>query len=162
MRITDLINEVTTKGYHSAAQKDKMSNIVKTMFKDPADPNVVDAKRKIANRDQGIGRISDRNEKAMAATAAQARQQQITQDRENLPTLIKDLEQLKKEFDPNFDRSDDYSVWDEQRNLQAQIKSLQDRINAAGGARESASGGATSSGAVPAGRGKGRPDSIVV
>ena len=162
MKITDLINEVTTKGYHSAAQKDKLSNIVKTMFKDPADPNVIDAKRKIANRDRGIGRISDRNEKAMAATAAQNRQKRLEQDRANLPELIKQLEKLRAEFDPNFEYSDDHSVWSEQKGIQQQIHALQARINAAGGEKESASGGSTSSGAVPAGRGKGRPDSIVV
>jgi hypothetical protein len=239
MKINDLITEVKAKGYYSAAQKDKMSNIVKTMFKDPEDPDVIDAKRKIKNRDQGIERYSERGRKERDAQQAQAQQQQVEWDKENLPTLTRQLADLEKKFDPNFEYSDDHSVWSKNKELSGHINRLKHRIAQAQGgtdegyhvysrknhdknssynynytghsfpdkesammmaqelddsvdnvkfykhvvrnshphqtgshagvseakskkAKESATGGSTASSAVPAGRGKGRPDSIVV
>ena len=180
MKILDLLNEVSTGNYYSKAHKSKISAASKMMFADPEKPETQKAMRDFKNRTTGMSRVSDRNKKASAAQQDQLRQQQIEQDKENLPTLIKQLEKLKSQYDPNFEYSDDHSFWSKQKDLQHSIHALTSRINAcmlcckysihaltsrinaAGGAQESASGGSTSSSAVPQGPGKGRPDSIVV
>jgi len=51
---------------------------------------------------------------------------------------------------------------DEYDRLSAKVRELEYAKKVLGGEQESASGGATSSGAIAQGRGKGRPDSIVV
>jgi hypothetical protein len=144
MKILDLLNEVSTGNYYSKAHKSKISAASKMMFADPEKPETQKAMRDFKNRTTGMSRVSDRNKKASAAQQDQLRQQQIEQDKENLPTLIKQLEKLKSQYDPNFEYSDDYSFWSKQKELQKQISSLQSRINTAGGTQESASVGSTS------------------
>jgi len=152
MKIQDLVQENDMTAYFKNLQKTdpKYKNL--RIHGDPDHDEL--------RKQDELKRQSDRADRE--SQAKQARADQIEKDRNNLPQLVKQLEQLRSQFDPNFEYSDDHSFWSKQKDLQSQVYALQARINAAGGAQESASGGSTSSSAVPQGPGKGRPDSIVV
>jgi len=152
MKIQDLVQETDMTAYFKNLQKTdpKYKNL--RIHGDPDHDEL--------RKQDELKRQSDRADRE--SQAKQARADQIEKDRNNLPQLVKQLEQLRSQFDPNFEYSDDHSFWSKQKDLQSQVYALQARINAAGGAQESASGGSTSSSAVPQGPGKGRPDSIVV
>ena len=123
------LNEVSLGDYHSKAQKSKISNIAKTMFADPANPDVIAAKRNIANRDRGVARLSARNQKTMAAAQDKARQDQLAQDTANIDQLEAKLADLERVFDRNYEYSDDHRVWTKHRAIAQQIGALKDRIS---------------------------------
>jgi hypothetical protein len=152
MKIQDLVQENDMTAYFKNLQKTdpKYKNL--RIHGDPDHDEL--------RKQDELKRQSDRADRE--SQVKQARAAQIEKDRNNLPQLVKQLEQLRSQFDPNFEYSDDHSFWSKQKDLQSQIHALQARINAAGSAQESASGGSTSSSAVPQGPGRGRPDSIVV
>jgi chromosome segregation ATPase len=152
MKIQDLIRENDMVAYFKNLQKTdpKYKNL--RIHGDPDHDEL--------RKQDELKRQSDRADRE--SQAQQARAAQIEKDRNNLPQLVKQLEQLRSQFDPNFEYSDDHSFWSKQKDLQKQIHALQARINDAGGAQESATGGSTSSGSISQGPGKGRPDSIVV
>jgi uncharacterized protein (DUF3084 family) len=149
---------------HDLVQENDMTSFFKNLQKtDPKFKNLRihgDPEHDELRKQDELKRQADRTDRENKAQ--QARAAQVEQDRKNLPQLVKQLEQLRAQFDPNFEYSDDHSFWSKQKDLQHSIHALTSRINAAGGAQESASGGSTSSSAVPQGPGKGRPDSIVV
>ena len=149
---------------HDLVQENDMTSFFKNLQKtDPKFKNLRihgDPEHDELRKQDELKRQADRTDRENKAQQAKAAQTE--QDRKNLPQLVKQLEQLRAQFDPNFEYSDDHSFWSKQKDLQHSIHALTSRINAAGGAQESASSGSTSSSAVPQGPGKGRPDSIVV
>ena len=94
-------------------------------------------------------------------------QQQIEQDRANLPELMKQYQELVGKF--NALGGDSYQYADrmtdrdrEAQSMHRQVNTLRQRINkAGGGAQESATGGATSTGSGATAPGRRRPDSIL-
>lgn len=123
------IDEVSTGDYYTKAHKSKISNIAKTMFADPAKPEVQAAARAIRNREAGMKRVGDRNRKAMAAQQDQARADSLKSDTVNIDQLKARLAQLRAEFDPDYEFSDNHSEWTHHRAIAQQINALQRRIN---------------------------------
>jgi hypothetical protein len=131
--MTKKVNEISTGDYYSKAHKAKIKAAAGMMFADPAKPETQKAMRDFKNRDAGMKRVSARNQKAQAAAGEKARQDALAADRENLPGLMAQYQKLRKEFDPNFEYSDDHSFWSKQKGIQQQLGALQKRINDAGG-----------------------------
>jgi len=137
MKIQDLLSEVTLGSYSRKAKLDQAGHAMSKAFGNDQSPEAKAMhQHKIDRREVGLGRANARHEKSKADYAQQQelqRQQAIEQDKANLPQLTKDLETLKKQFDPNFEYSDDYSFWTKQKGIQGQIARLQARIAAAQG-----------------------------
>lgn len=60
--------------------------------------------------------------------AQQARAKGVASDKANVAGLKKELTDLEAKFDPNFEYSDDYTFWNEQKRIQSQIQGLKKRI----------------------------------
>jgi hypothetical protein len=131
--MTKKVSEISTGDYYSKAHKAKIKAAAGMMFADPAKPETQKAMRDFKNRDAGMKRVAARNQKASQANAEKQRQDALAADRENLPGLMAQYQQLRKQFDPNFEYSDDHSFWSKQKDIQSQLSRLQQRINAAGG-----------------------------
>ena len=135
------LNEISLGNYYSKANKNRMQNISKTIFADPANPEVQAAKRAIANRERGIQRMTTRNQKAFKAGQLQQQQQQQADDAANLDQLEAKLAELEKVFDKHYEYSDDHRVWTKHRNIADQIANIKRRIqNARIGLDEEAAG----------------------
>jgi len=132
------IGEISRGDYHAKAQKSKKDAIVKTMFADPAKPEVQKAMRTIKNRDSGIARASDRNKKELQAKNDLARKQAQDDDRKNLPMLMKQYQELVGKFKAlggdSYQYADRMMPRDrEAQQIHQQLRTLQARINKAGG-----------------------------
>jgi hypothetical protein len=132
------IGEISRGDYHAKAQKSKKDAIVKTMFADPAKPEVQKAMRTIKNRDTGIARAGDRNKKELQAKGDLDRKQAQDNDRKNLPALMKQYQELVGKFKALGGDSYQYADRMMPRDLEAQqvhqqLRTLQARINKAGG-----------------------------
>jgi chaperonin cofactor prefoldin len=132
------IGEISRGDYHAKAQKSKGDAIVKTMFADPAKPEVQKAMRTIKNRDAGIARAGDRNRKELQAKADLDRKQAQDNDRKNLPDLMKQYQQLVGKFKElggdSYQYADRMMPRDrEAQQVHQQLRTLQARINSAGG-----------------------------
>ena len=120
------IFEVSLGNYVSKAQDQYRQAKVKSIFEpDKAKRDKLD--QTMARRTRGlaiVGRRRKRDQEAEIAKAAAA-------DRENLPQLQQQLKQMKSQFDPNYQYSDDHSFWSRQQSLAQSIKNLEQRIAAA-------------------------------
>ena len=85
-----------------------------------------------ALRQQDQAGMQARRDQDLAQGQAGA-QAQIQQDRDRLPELQQQLAALQSEFDPNYQYSDDSSVFNRNQRIAAQINQLQKRIAAAKG-----------------------------
>lgn len=170
MKITDILNEIN---YGDYARKARMSKALAQMNKGFGRDNpdtVAKADQTIAKREKGLARHKVRVDKYWADRDAKekAEREQAMRDKYAGVDIDAEIEKLK----PALQRAyNDYqygarNTWsqgrDEYQRLQARIQELERAKKFLGGETESASGGATASGAVASGRGKGRPDSIVV
>lgn len=97
-------------------------------------------------RERGLARAKARSDKVWAEKHAKDAADALERDRANRGNLEAELANLQKQFDPNFEYSDDYSFWSKQKGIQAQIAGLKRRLSQLD---EEASAGATSSGNVP-------------
>ena len=129
------ITEVSLGDYSKKAQISRALAQIDQKFY----PNKPGSEQTIAKRTRGLERAKVRNDQAKAKYAAQAQQARadaIAKDKENLPTLEKYLAQLKAEFDPYYEYSDDHRVWTRNRDLKGQITALERRIADAKGMTE--------------------------
>jgi hypothetical protein len=132
------IGEISRGDYYSKAQKSKKDAIVKTMFADPAKPEVQKAMRTLKNRDAGLARARDRSHKELKAKSDLANKQAQDDDRNNLPMLMKQYQELLGKFKALGGDSYQYAdrMTDRDREAQQihqQVRTLQARINKAGG-----------------------------
>ncbi len=123
------LNEISLGNYYSKANKSRIDNISKTIFADPANPEVIAAKRALQNRERGIQRMSARNQKTRQAQQQQQQQDRIAQDTANLDQLQARLAELERQFDKDFEYSDDHRVWSKNHEIKQQISALKKRIN---------------------------------
>jgi Cytidylyltransferase-like len=135
------LNEVSLGNYYTKANKSRIDNIAKTIFADPANPEVIAAKRALVNRERGIQRMSARNQKTYQAQQQQQQQDQLAQDTANIDQLEAKLAELERQFDKNYEYSDDHRVWTKHNAIRQNIDALKKRIaNARIGLDEDAAG----------------------
>lgn len=113
MKRNEILSEISLGNYREKAAKSKASTQMKGIF-GPENP---DNDRVIANRERGLLRAKRRSEKKAAPPALV--------DRE---ALTAKLDQLKSQFDPHYDRSDDYSYWNKQKSISDQIRSITQQL----------------------------------
>ncbi len=123
------LNEISLGNYYTKATKDRMQNIAKTMFADPAKPEVIAAKRAIQNRERGIQRMTARNQKTFKAQQQKQRQDLLAQDAANIDQLEAKLAELERQFDKDYEYSDDHRVWSKNNQIRQSIDALRKRIN---------------------------------
>ena len=96
---------------------------------------VAKADREIAKREKGLARVKTRTDKWLAGEKekkdAEAQAQKV-KDKENLPQLKAQLADLEAKFDPQYDYSDDYGYWTQQRDLRQRIGHLRHKIDSIG------------------------------
>lgn len=114
------LNEISLGNYRDKAQKSKFSAEIQHDFgsKNPALP------RRIKNRTAGLGRASDRANKAAVAQLTKNRDADLA----NKDALEAQLKELQSEFDSHYDRSDDYSYYNKHRDIKSKITALQQRL----------------------------------
>lgn len=124
------VNEISLGDYHSKANKDRALSQMSAVF-DP-DP---EKREKFAHRAKmrarGLARSKARMEKARQEQYAKARAEALAADREGLDSFKAKLADLERQFDPNYEYSDDHSFWSKQRDIKNSIDDLRRRIAAA-------------------------------
>jgi hypothetical protein len=170
MKISHLISEVTLGDYRKKAQLSQAGAGMNKFFNRDDPEKVAAADKTIAKREKGLGRADARLDKYKQQQAVQAKSDAEQRIRDKYTGVDIDAEIAK--LQPALKSAyNDYqygarNTWsqgkDEYDRLSAKVRELEYAKKVLGGEQESASGGATSSGAIAQGRGKGRPDSIVV
>lgn len=145
MKILELLTEISLGNYTKKATMDRAMSKMSAAFGKPEDKEK--HLRKADVRDKGLARAKIRHDKARAAADEKARADALERDRANRGNLEAELASLQKQFDPNFEYSDDYSFWSKQKGIQSQIHGLKNRL-----ARldEDPSVGTTNTGNIPA------------
>jgi len=126
------ITEVSLGDYSKKAQISRaLAQIEKKFY-----PEKSGTEQTIAKRTRGLERAKVRSDQARAEYTAKAQADALAKDRAELPNLEKQLAQLQAKFDPDYEYSDDHSVWSKNRDIKTQIDSLQKRITRAKGVAE--------------------------
>lgn len=132
MRVNELF-EVSLGDYVRKANMSRAQNQLGAAFAPDAEQRA-QAAATVQRRQRGLAMAKTRTDRLQAQNRAavdQARAAALAADRDNLPHLQAELKKLQSRFDPNFEYSDDYSFWRQQKDLQGQIQTLQNRIHAA-------------------------------
>jgi hypothetical protein len=134
MKINDLVNENDMVNFFKDLQKNnpKFKNL--RVHGDPEHDEL--------RKQDAINREKQRAD--AFAKAKEHEQARIEQDRTNLPDLEAELHMLQRNFDPNYEYSDDHTFWTNQKSLHNEISALKQRIHKAKQLGESATAGATS------------------
>jgi hypothetical protein len=140
MKIREIISEVSLKGYGDYAKKATMSKALAQMDKGFGYQG--DHDRTIANREKGLARHKSRVDKFWADKNANSASNAVEHDRANKHGLEAELAKLEREFDPNYEYSDDHSVWRKNKDIHGRISGLKARLAKIS---ETATAGATSS-----------------
>ena len=170
MKISHILSEVTLGDYRKKAQLSQAGASMNKFFNRDDPEKVAAADTTIAKREKGLGRADARYDKykQQQATQAQSDAEQRIRDKYTGVDIDAEIAKLKPALQSAYN---DYqygarNTWSDGKakydQLSAQIRGLENAKKVLGGNQESASGGSTSSGSVPQGPGKGRPDSIVV
>lgn len=130
MKICDIVTEASLGNYVTKATKDKALNQMSAAF-GRDDKERAMGKEKARRREQGLARAKPRLDKARAAASTKANADALAADRDGLEQMKASLAQLEKQFDPNYQYSDDYSFWKKQQALSQQISQLKNRISKA-------------------------------
>jgi len=169
MKISDLLNEVSTGNYYKKATMGKALAQMGAAFA----PNPEEREKNLAiaaRREKGLGRLKVRTDKAAAIATAkhQADAEQALRDKyagvdidAELAKLQPAIERAYHEY--QYGARNTYSQGrDDYNRLSAKKAELLRAKKLLGGETESASGGSTSSSAVPSAPGKRRSNSLVV
>lgn len=127
MKVLELLSEISLGNYTKKATMDRAMSQMSAAFGKPEDKEK--HLRKAAVRDKGLARAKIRHDKARAAADEKARTDALERDRANRGNLEAELASLQKQFDPNFEYSDDYSFWSKQKGIQGQISGLKRRLS---------------------------------
>ena len=127
MKVNDIITEVSLGTYHKKASMSKAMAQMNKGFGYPGDHDTV-----INKRTRGLARAKSRSDKAMATQAAKNRDAHIAGIVANADSLKQKLAALEKQFDPDYDYSDDYSFWNKQRGIKAEIDNIKRMLASAG------------------------------
>jgi hypothetical protein len=138
--MTKKVNEISLGNYTAKATKDRALGQITTMFS-PSDEKRAQAQATVKKREKGLAMAktrTDRNKEKLAAKAQADRDAADLADRKNLPALMKQYQDLLGKFKAlggdsyqYADRMNDRDY--EARALHHQVRSLQARINKAGG-----------------------------
>ena len=138
--MTKKVNEISLGNYTAKATKDRALGQMNTMFA-PSDEKRAQAQATVKKREKGLAMAktrTDRNKEILAAKAQADRDAADLADRKNLPALMKQYQDLLGKFKAlggdsyqYADRMNDRDY--EARDLHHQVRSLQARINKAGG-----------------------------
>lgn len=139
MKVSEILSEISLGNYYRKATLGQAgAQMSKAFGNDRSPEKMAKLDREIANRGKGLERAKvrgDRNAAALKArTDAEAETRRIADRDSNAARLA----QLEKEFDPDYDYSDDHSHWTKHRNIAQNIAHLKHAV------RESATAGATS------------------
>ena len=170
MKISHILSEVTLGDYRKKAQLSQAGASMNKFFNRDDPEKVAAADQTIAKREKGLGRANARAEKYRASQEEKqkADREQAIRDKYTGVDIDAEIEKLQPALKSAYN---DYqygarNTWSDGKarydQLSARIRELENAKKVLGGNQESASGGSTSSGAVPQGPGKRRPDSIVV
>lgn len=138
----DITNEISDKALHRYRQA-AHTQIQSHKFWGKKDSP--DAPKIIAKRERGMDQAGDKIVARRDAVQAQRAKQARDTDQANKAQLEAELARLNREFDPNFQYSDDHSFWSAQNAIYKQINSLERRLSQLD---ETATAGATSSGNI--------------
>lgn len=136
MKLRELLSEVSLQGFGDYAKKARMSKAMAQMNKGFGYEG--DHDKTIANREKGLERHKSRVDKFWADRDEKAAADAEVRRHANRDANAARLAQLEKEFDPDYEYSDDHSHWTKHRDINAQIAHLKHAI------RENATAGATS------------------
>ena len=124
--LPEKIDEVSLGDYMRKASKSKALAQMSQAFGKP------DQETTIQSRTKGLERASDRAKRSMAAAQAATQSNYRAADLANKDALEAELKALQNQFDPMFDRSDDYSYWNKHKDILGKINSLNKRLSALG------------------------------
>mgnify|MGYP006269760751 CR=1 FL=1 len=171
MKISQLVSEISLGDYTKKAKlKQAGAQMSKAFGNDRSPEKMAQLDREIANRGKGLERAKVRTDKAHAEYEAKrkAEYEQGIRDKYAGVDIDAEIAKLQPAIKSAYN---DYqygarNTWsqgrDEYQRLSARVRELEYAKKILSGEQESATGGATGSGSITQGRGKGRPDSIVV
>lgn len=121
------VNEVSLGNYPAKAAKSKAMAQMDKAFGYGGDGNS-NADSTIKKRTAGLERAQGRVRKSKDAASAKAKEDMKASDIANKEKYEKELAELKGQFDPQYDRSDDHSYWTKHKEMAAKIKDLEKRL----------------------------------
>jgi hypothetical protein len=137
-----VMSEISLGDYRRKATLNQASHSMSAAFGDQ-NPDVKSGHlHKIAQREKGLSRASERGQKKLAQLRADSAAKAAADREANRESNKARLAQLEKEFDPNYEYSDDHSVWTKHRAIAQQIGHLRNQLS------ETATAGATSAGNI--------------
>lgn len=118
MKRKEVLSEISLGNYVKKATQSKAMSQMDKAFGYPGDHD-----SNIAKREKGLMRAKRRGDAKMAAMRKDA-----TANEPSKEELHAKLRQLRKEFDPNYEYSDDYSFWSKQKSIADQMASIERKL----------------------------------